>query len=267
MAAAIPVPLTGRIDVNDIKRAFPSTNANNMRAYFGKDWYKPSDGSTGTFTTTGPLRDSDFRGKIEIPIIRISSDSYNVDILPLVQSRIPYAAGSTAVLIYVDPGVKIGSRGAGQPSMIVRGFRTGDNIIIVNNGDIRGAGGGGGQQGGDALQVAFPITFTNNGILAGGGGGGGKGPDGRTYGGIIGCSSLPVSGDPGGGGAGNVPGGGGATDTYGGASSGNGAPGGNIGQPGSTNGGGGAGAAGYYLNGSTFIKNPPVGGTKIGRLN
>ena len=274
MTVAVPVPLTGLINIEEIKAAFPSTNSNSMHNYFGKTWYKPLDGSTGTFTTTGPLRDSDFRGKMEMPTIHITSDTYNVDILNLVKNKINYTAGKSAALVFVDPGVKVGSTSTGTPSMVISGFVTGDFIGITNNGSIIGAGGnggngGGGGGGGTAVKLGYPTLINNNGTIAGGGGGGGAGAGGKTKGGVFGFGSQGYNGGQGGGGAGFNPGNNGATTTQGGGGlSDNGTTGGrggNLGQPGIGSGAGGGGSAGYYLDGSIFILGT-LGGTKLGLL-
>jgi hypothetical protein len=274
MALAVPVPLTGVINIEEIKAAFPSTNSNSLHAYFGKFWYKPSDGTTGTFTTTGPLRDSDFRGKVEMPTIHITSDTYNVNILNLVQNRITYSAGKTSAMVFVDSGVRVGSTSAGSPSMVINGFATGDFIGITNNGSIIGAGGnggdgGGGNPGGTALQIRFPTPITNNGTIAGGGGGGGAGASGKTKGGVFGFDSHGYNGGQGGGGAGYNPGNNGATTTQGGGGLSNngttGGRGGNLGQTGTGSGQGGGGNPGYCIDGSVFIVGT-VGGTKIGPI-
>lgn len=273
MANPIPVPLTGPININNIKAAFPSTNSNNYKDYENKPWYKPSDGTSGVFPANGPIDDYDFRGKMEGFVIHISSDTYNVYLKSLIPN---YVQGHTGVICYVDPGVKVGSTNPNSPAFVIDGFYSGDAVSLTNNGSIIGAGGNagsdaGGGPGGDALSLNYPTKLVNNGTLAGGGGGGGSGSGGSTYGGCCGCGSVHYNGGSGGGGAGFNPGlnatltVGGAPDSQNGTTGG---PGGNLGQPGTGSSGGGGGPAGAYIRNSGNIIGGvgSIGGTVIGNL-
>ena len=274
MAAPIPVPLTGPFDINDIKKAFPSTNKNNLGGYVGKDWYKPSDGSTGTFTR--PIKDSDFRGKMEAYSFHITADTYNIDLLTEYTNRgLPYTKGKTAIICYVDSGVKVGSTSASSASFIIQNLTASDAVTLINNGLIIGCGGngsdsGGGGNGGTALQISYPTKVVNNGTLAGGGGGGGGGAPGHHYVGWA-CSEQWYNGGSGGGGAGFNPGAVGGATTYTGGSpttagdNTTGGYGGNLGQNGNPSYYGG-GTRGSYIVGSANITGGigSVGGTKIG---
>jgi hypothetical protein len=95
-----------------------------------------------------------------------------------------------------------------DPAMIVGDWPEGPTLILLNSGDICGAGGQGGdgrvppsggsivaedgQDGGTGLYTRYPITVTNSGSIRGGGGGGGGSSSG----------GATTYGRPGGGGAG-----------------------------------------------------------------
>ena len=53
-------------------------------------------------------------------------------------------AGSATVVLYVNAGVVLSSSGPSVPALDITSFNTGSHIIVVNRGDIRGAGGAGG---------------------------------------------------------------------------------------------------------------------------
>jgi len=131
------------------------------------------------------------RSRIELTI---DSNTYNYYVYT---NRGPtYSAGSSDIVVTVNPGVTVGSTATPTYAMLVpSSFNPGDTVTIVNNGVIQGMGGAGGPggatvtgpfpgasragnpgaAGGNAIYVNRPTVITNNGTVAGGGGGGGGG--------------------------------------------------------------------------------------------
>lgn len=220
----------------------------------------------------------------------------NTNTVSLLNSAIAtnYSAGNTYLTVTINPNVRIGAANTTVPSLTVVGFTAGDDVELINNGYIQGAGGSGGKGnggnghnrstidpgsagvgGGTALFARFNVAVTNNGYIWGGGGGGGGGIGGNTGG----KSRDPIGGGGGGGGAGIVGGSGGlggtngvgrlgdngsaGTSTTGGAggpNTGAGGAGGGPGQPGQSAFYAG-GAAGRYLDGTSFVNWVTVGNT------
>ncbi len=173
--------------------------------------------STATYTITilGPAP------------IHISANTQNVNLYTL--------AGSPACAVndtfIVDAGVTVGSNSSAQTAagaaMETGNFPAGSKVVIINNGNIIGAGGTGGNcsgyggtvlggacaqvngsQGGNALWInTANVTVSNVGVIASGGGGGGAG----AALGITACTVDVRPGTGGGGGAGSM-GGLGGTD-------------------------------------------------------
>lgn len=95
------------------------------------------------------------------------------------------AAGSPTepviVTLRISAGVTIGSASTSLPALKTGIFPFNSQIIIINAGDILGAGGLGkaaqeaGLPGGPALSLETPVSITNTGHIFGGGGGGGGG--------------------------------------------------------------------------------------------
>lgn len=232
-----------------------------------------------------------FRSKARNKLF-FTANTNNVVLLSSAASN--YSAGNTYLTVTINPNVRIGSANTTVPSFTVNGFANGDDIELINNGYIQGAGGAGGKGnggnghnrstidpgsagigGGTALFARDNISVTNNGYIWGGGGGGGGGIGGNTGG----KSRDPIGGGGGGGGAGIVSGAGGlggtngvgrlgdngsaGTSTLGGAggpNTGAGGAGGNPGQPGESAFYAG-GAAGRYLDGTSFVSWVAVGNT------
>jgi hypothetical protein len=144
-------------------------------------------GGAGTVISMNDLRGKSAR--IVIPLT-ISTDTLNYDVYA---NRGPtYVAGESDITVTIDAPVVVGS--ATIPAYafsIPSEFDPADNITVINNGIITGAGGAGGNggrslpspaaqtngaaggSGGSAVFAARPVVITNNGTLAGGGGGGG----------------------------------------------------------------------------------------------
>jgi hypothetical protein len=282
---------SGTISISDIKSVFSSINANDLNSYRGKPWYRPSDGATGNFPVApASIGMSCFYGKTQLnATVTISTSQNNVKIKCLIPG---YVAGQTTAIVTVNSGVFIGSSSSANPSMYLC-FQGSDNIIIINNGNIFGAGGGGGSGGyGDAsppggtggtggtaicaTNARGGVSIINNGYISGGGGGGGGGSGYKLFNGGYCQSYTSHQGSSGSGGAGVVPGGGsnaGFTYTGGGRTGGceYGGAGGNLGLAGSPGGGtypGAGGCAGYYIKGIANLKGGALqgSGTKGGRV-
>jgi hypothetical protein len=220
--------------------------------------------------------------KVIHKVVYIASNTANIDLFTYVGSP------STALRlkVVVNSGVNVYSDTPGTPSLAISGFATGSQILLINNGNIQGAGGTGGRgedygigntgaggQGGTALSTTLPITVQNNGtIYAGGGGGGGSVGLVQGFGSGKGYYTQSVAGSGGGGGAGIVggtggaaggnatwPGGAGNAGTSGAGGAGGsasysttGGAGGGIGSPGADSSAGG-GSAGYYIVGNSNV--------------
>jgi len=286
---------SGPININDIKNGFPNINANDLNSYRGKGWLIPATSTTGTFST-GTISYNCFYGKVYNTLTyNVVSNTYNLNVKSLIGGN--YITGKTGATIIINSGVYIGSTSAGNPSLVINGFSTGDIITIINNGYIYGAGGNGaggggygssgtpGNPGGNAICVAAPAgiaTIVNNGTIAGGGGGGAGGGGFCCFNSSWFGSHTGVGGAGGGGGAGYNPGsgaggasgtGGNGTLTCGGHNAGGpnsgsctrSGAGGALGQPGGNAAQGAqGGAAGKWISGLNNLKSTTVGGTKIG---
>ena len=279
---AIPGPGVA-ISMNTIATEFGGTVPHSLNEYYRGGGLVPNTPGNAAIPTSGQIAMGNFYGSANRNqvALTISGNTYNYDVYA---NRSPsYIAGSTDVVVTVNPGVLVGSTSTGAYAMLVpSAFNPADTVTIVNNGVIQGMGGGGGNgggpfqlpptpggTGGNAVFVNRPTTITNNGTLAGGGGGGNGGAGGST-------PKLPYGGGGGGGGAGFNGGGGGAGGP---ASGGTGAPGspgtssagggggggaGGIGSPGAPGGGRGAsspsgGSAGFYIVGNPFVTYPATG--------
>jgi hypothetical protein len=192
--------------------------------------------------------------------IVIASNTTSYDLLDTLNSLGTYYPGYSDITLTVNAGVVVDSDSAGDAALTVDGLTSGDSLIIVNNGTIRGRGGAGGAPGwlktttfgsgknrttstsaqpaypggagGTGLAITYIATLENNGnIYAGGGGGGGGG-----------INLNGSGGGAGGGGAGFGPGANAGTATTGGAGAGNGGAGGSNGANGTA--GANAGSAG-----------------------
>lgn len=243
-------------------------------------------------------------GPVEIALT-ISGDTQNYNVYS--NRGGTYEAGNSIITLTINSGIYVGSSSSGANALTIpTDFHADDQIFIINNGVIIGAGGSGGPgagpsgaggsngaaggPGGVAILASRAVTITNNGTVAGGGGGGGGAS--KRY--VSGYFSYWVNGNGGGGGAGYGAGGGGAgggSSYYGpatagsaGSKTGGGAggtafsyspAGGNGGGPGaggssgggaSGNSGGGGGAAGNYANGNSNITWAATG-TRLGGVS
>ena len=179
--------------------------------------------------------------------IVIASNTTSYDLLSILNGLGTYYPGYSDITLTINAGVVVDSDTAGGAALTVDGLTSGDTLIIVNNGTIRGRGGAGGASGwlktitvgsgkntttstsvepaypggpgGTALAITYTSTLENNGNIYAGGGGGGGGGIGVQGGG----------GGQGGGGAGFGPGANAGTATTGGAGAGNGGAGGSNG--------------------------------------
>lgn len=253
-------------------------------------------GVPGSGTTI--IMPTNFYGKSNSVAINlvIASDTQGYDVWANVSGNPSYVAGKTNVTVTVNPGVNVGASSTGSYAMLVpSSFNPGDNVTIVNNGYIIGAGGSGGpggsqtpvkagtpgNPGGNALYVNRPTTITNNNLIGSGGGGGGGGGEqasGRLlYSGSGGGGGGGYTGGSGGS-AGSAPSGGGSPgspgSTSGGGSGGGGpspgGPGGYFGSGGSAGSGsfrspGSGGGTGNYIVGNAFVTWPATG-TRLGNV-
>lgn len=156
--------------------------------------------------------------------LTIASNTTNYDVFYNAAMTGLYYPGYTDVTVTINPGVYVGSLTPFDNALIVSKFNTGDNVTIINNGNIFGCGGGGGSgqnlgnqistnnnggTGGDAILLSYPTSIQNNGIIAGGGGGGAGGrasasDDIYKYVNIDAVLKSPSTLSPGGGGGGGA---------------------------------------------------------------
>ncbi len=211
--------------------------------------------------------------------ITIDSTVNNVNIREMHDSIYPDPTGDESpaitLTVTIETAVIVGSETPSTPSVVVGDWPAGITINIIVLGDIRGAGGAGGenpvagangQQGGTALYTRYPINLTDGaGRIYGGGGGGGRGR---------GVTSFPAEDRRagGGGGAGVVGGlagvatggthredGNPGTQDAGGTGGSVTVSGGTGGAPGNPGGSGNGthassgGAAGYAIDGISFV--------------
>jgi len=246
---------------------------------------------------TGAISMANLQGKSSRTVVSLTIAA-NTDNYDVYANRGPtYVAGNTDLTVTINPGVLVSGFSTGSYALLVpASFSPGDNVTIVNNGTIQGAGGNGGAggpgttagspglPGGNAVYVNRPTVITNNGNMWAGGGGGGGGGGGATMGRV----PTPTRGGGGGGGQGSLGGNGGVpgpgvnvgtpgTPTTAGAGSGGqsnagtGGPGGTagaVGAPGSggtRSGGGTGGSAGFYIVGNAFVTYPATG-SRLGQV-
>lgn len=194
-----------------------------------------------------------------VTIIPIGGDEYNLNLRAVYDAIIatpPTATSNVKFIIYTN--VKIGSTDTVNPSLDTGAWPTGATLTLQTNSGafVVGKGGDGsydddGLNGGNAINLSYPLTIINDGVIGGGGGGGGS-EDQDNLGGDIG----------GGGGAGYDPGDGyrsgeDGTLEFGGAGGEpfNSGAGGDLGDNGETAGGdGGLAGAAIKLNGFTLTQ-------------
>jgi len=168
--------------------------------------------------------DDTFLGENDVNnrVITIDVNATNVNLRTLHDTLYPAPTESDAATVTVtciiQSGVIVSASSATAKAFDVGSWPAGwdqDNLIIINNGSIRGAGGKGGnrvsgytnvglagQKGGTAFYTRENVTLDNNGSILAGGGGGGSG-GGATWGyGFPSNQRDELSSGAGGGGAG-----------------------------------------------------------------
>lgn len=166
-----------------------------------KKWTLDSTNIGSTDSTKQPLfiqtnppriltKRNSINGRSEINIT-ISSNTFNFDLYYYAVNSGYYFSGISDITLTINSGIYLGSDSTDSPALTISGFSVGDNIKIINNGNILGYGGKGGdgidlgtipssdnngKNGGDAILLRFPVlSIVNNGIIGGGGGGGAGG--------------------------------------------------------------------------------------------
>lgn len=252
----MPIPASGALSINDIATEYGGDVPHSLSEYYAGGGRVPpgtSGSPQGAVPSSGEIAIGRFYGTQNRPNITltISSPAQNYDVWSNASANPSYSAGTSDIIVNVNPGVNVGTTSTGSYAMSVpSSFNPGDTVTINNSGTIIGMGGTGGygsckndatpptggSPGGNALNISRPTTINNTGTLAGGGGGGGGGG-----------TSINGSGPPGGGGSG-----GGGAGFNGGAGAGrnpvfhpvfvtwNGSPG----SPGTVTSGGAGGAGG-----------------------
>ncbi len=223
--------------------------------------------------------------------IVIDSNAFNINLRTLHDTLFPEITDPTGITVtcIINSGVIVGSTSHTLSAFDVGSWVAALDIVIINNGKIRGAGGPGGgaanpngSSGGIALYTRYAIDFENNGDIKSGGGGGAAS---KVY-------SAYFTRGAGGGGAGVIPGAGGdsqhPTTGYGDGANGTqdagGARGSQFYSPGAFHGGAGGapgvagsaasapsgggsngspGAAGAAVDGVSYV-NFTVAGTRAG---
>lgn len=177
--------------------------------------------------------------------IFINADTYNINLREVHDSIYTDVSSGDVVVLNIVSGITIGSLNS-YYALDIGDWPAGVTIKIAGDGRIQGRGGNGSQQaaqdGGPAMLTAVAVDVSGDIEIWGGGGAGATWVTGGAGG------SGPAAGF---GGAGNVPGQPGGTTEAGGT--GNGPNGGDPGQSGVDFGGGIGGAAGYAINGVSFV--------------
>jgi hypothetical protein len=139
-------------------------------------------GGSQTITSTGTKVSEFFEYNI---IISSNVNNYN-GILSTLTSNGWDGIKKVKLTLTVNSGVTVGSNTTATAALIIPVMPANSLVILINNGNIYGAGGaagvGGsgnvgnaGQDGGIALSISTPTTISNYGNIKGGGGGGGGG--------------------------------------------------------------------------------------------
>lgn len=224
--------------------------------------------------------------------ITIDSTVNNVNVREMHDSIYPDPTGDESpeitLTVTIETNVIVGSSTPSVPAFIVGDWPAGITINVVVLGDIRGAGGAGGenptagangQQGGTALYTRYPINLTDAaGKIYGGGGGGGRGRATTTFpsadkragggggagvvGGLAGIATGGTARADGNPGAQDTGGGGGFVSPISGGTGG--APG-DPGGAGNGNQASGGGAAGYAVDGISFVTQVGGAGDRRGQ--
>jgi len=293
----VALQTSGQISLKNIADEFGDTAPHSMSEFYG---------AASGVPTSGAISIGNFYGKSSgftfTKTISSNTQNYNLrnDMI---------AAGWDGVLpatvaITINSGVYVWASSTGTAAFTTGTMSSGTTISIVNNGYIMGKGGNGGagggattfsaypgSAGGPAINLNYPVSFTNNSYIGGGGGGGGGsgaysnygvacGGGGGAGGGTGGAADYMANNSyyPGGAGGGpgvkgsngqSYTGGGGgrimpgvATTAYsqGGQAGGNGARYFNIGNGSYGRGGGGGSAGGGAVNDGNIPRNSGGGG-------
>ena len=153
---AIPGPGVA-ISMNTIATEFGGTVPHSLNEYYRGGGLVPNTPGNAAIPTSGQIAMGNFYGSANRNqvALTISANTYNYDVYA---NRSPsYIAGSTDVVVTVNPGVLVGSTSTGAYAMLVpSAFNPADTVTIVNNGVIQGMGGGGGNGGGRAVRAGVP---------------------------------------------------------------------------------------------------------------
>ena len=122
-------------------------------------------------------------------VVYITSNQANLNLYNYIGSP----SSALRLKVYINPGVTVYSSDPTVPSLTIGSFPANSQVLLINNGTIKGAGGKGGiganyngtatagQQGGTAIYngtagyIGLSIDNTSGAIYGGGGGGGGGG--------------------------------------------------------------------------------------------
>lgn len=234
-------------------------------------------------------------------VVFIDENLYEINLRDLYDEIYTAPSQYDTVTFVVSSGVQVGGHtiiaGLGnnhqfieRAAITVGDWPEGPTLRLINNGTIAGGGANGqdarfdtsqGSRGGTAIRARYPISIENNGLIGGGGGGGGRG---SLHGGGGGAGAIRQSpnsygefpsASTGGPNVGWVAGssahaGPGLLETGGAAGGATGGQGGNLGEAG-TDGTGAAnpqaGAAGYAIDGDSYVTFTVEGDVRGPRIN
>ena len=131
------------------------------------------------YTYAEALPEDEGGGDAGVDLIVISGTRTNLNIRDIYDGLFPTPDATTEVKVVIESSAIVGSPTNATPAIVTGSFPSGAILTIENRGYIVGKGGDGGvaggdgEDGGDALELNYPITLNNLGIIGGGGGGGG----------------------------------------------------------------------------------------------
>jgi len=128
------------------------------------------------YTYAEALPEDEGGGDPDVDLIVISGTRTNINIRDAYDGLFPAPDATTKVKVVIESSAIVGSTTSATSSLITGSWPAGALITLENRGFIVGKAGDGGEfggdgtDGGDALELNYPITLNNLGVIGGGGG-------------------------------------------------------------------------------------------------